>query len=63
MTDKIALASCTGMSALGLVSRAAITDYVEENQNALSICITSTATDKKSILNSIKDLIKWKIDE
>ena len=50
MTDKIALASCTGMSALGLVSRAAITGYVKENQNALSICITSTATDKKSIL-------------
>lgn len=54
MDDKISLAACTGMSALGLVSRAAVSDYVEENENAVSICITSTATDKKGALKLIE---------
>lgn len=54
MNKKVSLAACTGMSALGLVSRAAVSDLVEKNDDMISICITSTATDKKAALNLIK---------
>lgn len=50
----MALASCTGMSALGLISRAAVSDLVGENEDLISICITSTACDKKAALSLIK---------
>lgn len=54
MNKKVSLAACTGMSALGVVSRAAVSDLVEDNDDMISICITSTATDKKAALNLIK---------
>lgn len=53
MDDKTALASCTGMSALGLISRAAVSDLVEDYENLISICITSTSTDKPSSVSLI----------
>lgn len=45
MTEKIALASCNGMSANGLVSRVAVGDCKKENDNVISICMGSTSAD------------------
>ena len=45
MAEKIALASCNGMSANGLVSRVAVGDCKKENPNVISICIGSTSAD------------------
>lgn len=45
MSDKIALASCNGMSANGLVSRVAVGDCKKENNNVISICMGSTSAD------------------
>ena len=45
MTEKIALASCNGMSANGLVSRVAVGDCKKENSNVISICMGSTSAD------------------
>lgn len=45
MNDKIALASCNGMSANGLVSRVAVGDCKKENDNVISICMGSTSAD------------------
>ncbi|MBP3791511.1 MAG: zinc-binding protein [Methanobrevibacter sp.] len=45
MTEKIALAPCNGMSANGLVSRVAVGDCRNENENVVSICMGSTSAD------------------
>ena len=45
MAEKIALASCNGMSANGLVSRVAVGDCKKENPNVISICMGSTSAD------------------
>ena len=45
MDEKIALASCNGMSANGLVSRVAVGDCKKENNNVISICMGSTSAD------------------
>lgn len=42
---KIALASCNGMSANGLVSRVAAGDARSENEDVISICMGSTSAD------------------
>lgn len=42
---KIALASCNGMSANGLVSRVAVGDARKENEEVISICMGSTSAD------------------
>lgn len=45
MAEKIALASCNGMSLNGLVSRVAVGDCKNENENVISICMGSTSAD------------------
>ncbi len=45
MAEKIALASCNGMSPNGLVSRVAVGDCKKEHDNAISICMGSTSAD------------------
>lgn len=45
MVDKIALASCNGMSPNGLVSRVAVGDCRKENDNVISICMGSISAD------------------
>ena len=45
MRDKIALAPCNGMSPNGLVSRVAVGDCRNENENVISICMGSTSAD------------------
>lgn len=42
---KIALAPCNGMSPNGLVSRVAVGDAREENEEVISICMGSTSAD------------------
>ena len=49
MTKKIALASCNGMSANGLVSRVAVGDCKKENDNVISICMGSTSADTEGL--------------
>lgn len=45
MAEKIALASCNGMSTNGLVSRVAVGDCKKETPNVISICMGSTSAD------------------
>ena len=45
MSEKIALAPCNGMSPNGLVSRVAVGDFKNENENVISICMGSTSAD------------------
>ena len=45
MVEKIALASCNGMSPNGLVSRVAVGVCKKENENIISICMGSTSAD------------------
>lgn len=40
MSDKIALVSCSGLSPLGLVVRAATVELAMENENIVAACIT-----------------------
>ena len=40
MSDKIALVSCSGLSPLGLVVRAASVEWALENENIVAACIT-----------------------
>jgi len=44
---KIALAACSGMSPVGLVSRVAAADTREENENVISICMGATSADRE----------------
>ena len=53
-SEKISLAACNGMSATGLISRVAVSDLIEEEDNLISICITATSTDKPAFINLIK---------
>lgn len=52
--QKTAVSPCTGMSPYGLVTRAACSDTVNENEDVISICITATSADKESFRNLIK---------
>lgn len=45
MAEKIALASCNGMSSNGLVSRVAVGDCKKQNEDVISICMGSTSAD------------------
>ena len=45
MVEKIALASCNGMSPNGLISRVAVGDCKKEHDNVISICMGSTSAD------------------
>ena len=45
MAEKIALASCNGMSPNGLVSRVAVGDCKKEHDEVISICMGSTSAD------------------
>lgn len=40
MNDKIALVSCSGLSPLGLVVRAATVELALDNENIVAACIT-----------------------
>lgn len=51
MAEKIALASCNGMSPNGLVSRVAVGDCKKENENIISICMGSTSADIDGVNN------------
>ena len=53
MVEKIALASCNGMSPNGLVSRVAVGDYKKENENIISICMGSTSADTEGSNNQM----------
>ena len=50
---KIALAPCNGMSPNGLVSRVAVGDARNENNEVISICMGSTSADIKGINNEM----------
>ena len=52
--NKIALASCSGMSPYGLVSRVTSSDIVSETDNTISICMGATSADKDGFQNLIK---------
>lgn len=54
MEEKISIASCSGMSALGLIGRATCNDLATENENILSICITATSADNEKFTELIK---------
>jgi uncharacterized metal-binding protein len=54
MGEKISIASCNGMSALGLIGRASCNDLATENDDIISICITATAADNDKFKNIIK---------
>ncbi len=47
MENKVALASCNGMSPNGLVSRVAVGDCKKKQDNVISICMGSTSADIK----------------
>ena len=53
MVDKIALASCNGMSPNGLVSRVAVGDCRKENDDVISICMGSISADISGKNNEI----------
>ena len=53
MAEKIALASCNGMSPNGLVSRVAVGDCKKENENLISICMGSTSADVEGSNNGM----------
>ena len=52
--NKIALASCSGMSPYGLVSRVTSSDMVSETDNLISICMGATSADRDGFQNLIK---------
>ena len=45
MIEKVSLAPCNGMSPNGLVSRVAVGDCRNDNENVISICMGSTSAD------------------
>ena len=59
MVEKIALASCNGMSPNGLVSRVAVGDCKKEHDNVISICMGSTSADIEGQNNEM--LMKYPI--
>ncbi len=56
---KYALAACNGMSPNGLVCRVAVGDCRRECENAISICMGSTAADIEGVNNDM--LLKYPI--
>ena len=48
MSDKIALVSCSGLSPLGLVVRAASVELALENENIVAACITEYSAQPNS---------------
>ena len=48
MSDKIALVSCSGLSPLGLVVRAASVELALENENIVAACITEYSAQQKN---------------
>ncbi|WP_406533500.1 putative zinc-binding protein [Methanobrevibacter sp.] len=57
MSDKIALVSCSGLSPLGLVVRAATVELALENENIVAACITEYSAQPNNcspILNDAK---------
>jgi uncharacterized metal-binding protein len=52
--NKIALASCSGMSPYGLVSRVTSSDIVSETENTISICMGATSADRDGFQNLIR---------
>ncbi|WP_067260244.1 putative zinc-binding protein [Methanobrevibacter cuticularis] len=53
MSKKISIASCNGMSALGLIGRVSCEDLASENEDMISICITAIAANKSGFTNII----------
>lgn len=53
MEKKVSIATCNGMSALGLIGRAACNDLVTQNDEVVSICITATAAGNEDFNSSM----------
>lgn len=51
---KVALASCSGMSPNGLVSRVACSDTVEKSEHFISICMGATSADNEGFKKLMK---------
>jgi uncharacterized metal-binding protein len=51
---KVALAACSGMSPMGLVSRVAAADTREEQDTVISICMGATSADREGFRGLIK---------
>ena len=61
MSDKIALVSCSGLSPLGLVVRAASVELALENENIVAACITEYSAQPNNcspILDDAK-IVTW----
>ena len=57
MTDKIALVSCSGLSPLGLVVRAASVELALENDNIVAACITEYSAQPNNCSPILDDAI------
>ena len=55
MRDKIALVSCSGLSPLGLVVRAATVDLALEEDNIVAACITEYSAQPNQCSHILKD--------
>ena len=55
MSDKIALVSCSGLSPLGLVVRAASVELALENDNIVAACITEYSAQPNSCAPILDD--------
>ncbi len=55
MNDKIALVSCSGLSPLGLVVRAASVELALENDNIVAACITEYSAQPNSCSPILED--------
>ena len=55
MSDKIALVSCSGLSPLGLVVRAASVELALENENIVAACITEYSAQPNSCAPILDD--------
>ncbi len=51
---KVSIATCNGMSSLGLIGRATCIDLAAENDDIISICITATAAGSREFSDIIK---------
>lgn len=54
MSEKIAIAPCSGMSPNGLISRVVCDDLSNENENVVSICMGATSGDRTGFRQLIK---------
>jgi len=55
MSDKIALVSCSGLSPLGLVVRAATVELALENDNIVAACITEYSAQPNACSSILED--------